>query len=189
MALPGTYTAKLNVDGKTQTENIVVAPDPRLADPGKTLAEQSGFALQIRDDITRLVGIVKRIRLIRKQLTERGTILADEPKAKSLVGDGKKLIAKLDALEEKLHNPKAKIVYDILAQRGGAKLYSQLASLFEFAKEGDGAPTQGMKELYEELATELKQHDAAWQKLLTGDIASYNADAKKLDLPGVWTGK
>ena len=35
------------------------------------------------------------------------------------------------ALEEKLHNPKAKVTYDILAQKGGAKLYSQL-----FASDG-----------------------------------------------------
>lgn len=166
--------------------NKMAARELRLAEQRQALADQISFALQIRDDISRLVGIVKRVRLIQKQVAERATILADEPKAKPLLDDGKKLSAKLDALEEKLHNPKAKVTYDILAQRGGARLYSQLTSLFEFVKEGDGAPTQGMKELYAELAAELNQRDMEWQKLLTGEIAKYNALAKKLDLPGLW---
>jgi hypothetical protein len=37
------------------------------------------------------------------------------------VEDANKLINKLDALKEKLHNPRAEVVYDILA-KGGAKL-------------------------------------------------------------------
>ena len=32
-----------------------------------------------------------------------------------------------DAIEDKLHNPTAEVVYDILAMRGGTRLYSRLA--------------------------------------------------------------
>ena len=51
------------------------------------------------------------------------------------------LVAKLDALEGKLHNPKAEVVYDILAMRGGARLYSRLSPLQMWALESNGAPT------------------------------------------------
>jgi len=40
-------------------------------------------------------------------------------------------------------------------QRVGAKLYSQLSFLFDAVKEGDGPPTQGMTQVYAELAAEL----------------------------------
>ena len=56
----------------------------------------------------------------------------------------------MDDLENKLHNPKAQVTYDILAQRGGAKLYSQLGALYEWAKDTDDGPTQGMREVYAE---------------------------------------
>ena len=54
----------------------------------------------------------------------------------TLVKQAKELMTKLDDLESKLHNPKAKVAYDILAFQGGAKLYSQLGYLFEIVKDG-----------------------------------------------------
>ena len=56
------------------------------------------------------------------------------------------MIAKLDALEARLHNPRAKVTYDILAMKGGAQLYSNLGWLYGSVLEGDGPPTQGMRE-------------------------------------------
>ncbi len=49
----------------------------------------------------------------------------------------KELLTKIDALDEKLQNPKAKVSYDILEQKGGAQLYSQLALLFDTVKAAD----------------------------------------------------
>ena len=56
----------------------------------------------------------------------------------ALLAENKKLAGKLDVLEGKLHNPKAQTVYDILAQRGGAKLYSQYTTLYGYTLEADG---------------------------------------------------
>jgi hypothetical protein len=151
--------------------------------------EQHQFALQVRDDITRLSSAVKQLRTIQRQLKERGALLKDEKSAQPLLDAGKKLAEKLDAMESKLHNPKAKTVYDILGQKGGAKLYSQLTGLYAFALDSDGAPTQGMKEVYAELQRELKALTDEWQALLKGDVAAFNAQAKKLDLPGLWVPK
>src|SRR6202035_4434057 len=98
---------------------------------------------------------------------------------------GKALAAKLDELEGKLHNPKAKVSYDILAQKGGAQLYSQLAWLFELIKDGDGKPTQGLLAVHAEQSSLLKKYVSAWQALVKEDVARLNALARKLDLPGV----
>src|SRR4029077_13956819 len=98
----------------------------------------------------------------------------------------KKLVEKLDALEEKLHNPKAKTVYDILAQKGGAKLYSQYTSLYSFALDADGPPTQGMKDVYTEINQELKKLLVEWIALRDADVTKYNEQSRKLDMPGVF---
>jgi hypothetical protein len=95
------------------------------------------------------------------------------------------LVGKLDALEEKLHNPKAKIPYDILAQKGGARLYSQLVWLFEMSKDSDGAPTQGIRELFDEHSQVLRKYQEEWRALVSKDLAELNEQAKKLDVPNV----
>jgi len=107
-------------------------------------------------------------------------------KAKPLVTDSKALVTKLDLLEEKLHNPKAKVTYDIFAFKGGARLYSQFAFLFDVVKDGDGPPTQGMRGVYTEIAAELEKLTGEFQTLVSGDLAKLNAQAKTLELPIVF---
>jgi photosystem II stability/assembly factor-like uncharacterized protein len=185
-AFPGDYTIRLTVDGQTVTEKLVVRPDPRFPNVPQ---EQHEFLIKLRDDITRLSEAVKSIRLVRKQLNERAELLADEPSAKDFLAAGKSLLAKLDAIEERFHNPKAQVSYDILAMKGGARLYSQLISLYGFAAMADGLPTQGMRELSIELNGELDKLLAEWKLLLAGDVVKYNEAAKKIDVPGIWLPK
>jgi hypothetical protein len=185
---PGTYTVRLTVDDRKPFEQTVeVQPDPRLK--GKLekdeLAEQLDFARKVRDSITRLAVAVEELRGVRKQLLDRNKLLEGNDKAKALVAATKALSKKLDELEGRLHNPKAETSYDILAQRGGAKLYSQLAWLFELVKESDGSPTQGLLTVYKEQADLLQDEVKKWAKLKENDLADLNAAAKKLDLPTV----
>ena len=162
------------------TNGLPIAP---LIDAA--LAEQHRFIIQVRDDISGLATIVKQVRSVQTQLKERQALLKDDDAAKALLAENKKLTKSLEELEAKLHNPKAQVVYDILAQKGGAKLYSQYCTLYGFALDADGPPTQGLKEMYADLSKELKQHSGDWQKLRNGDMAKYNALSKKLEVPGV----
>src|SRR5205823_10005708 len=136
-----------------------------------------------RDDINRLTDIVHRLRLVRQQIQDRDELLGEE--AKPLIDAGKVLVKKLDTLEEKLHNPKAKTVYDILAQKGGAQLYSQLGWVFELVKESDGPIVQGVKSIYEEHAKLFSEYEQQWKALLEVDLVKLNDRARKLDAPAV----
>ena len=193
---PGTYTIRLTADGKTETGKIEVRLDPREA-AGPTagvteavpnplvgqLDRQLKLALEIRDDITRLTRTVEQLRAVKKQLTDRDDLLKDDDKAAALIRASKDFLAKLDALEEKFHNPRAKVSYDILAQKGGARLYSQLASLFETAKDADGAPTEGQREVFKEQAALLEQYEREWKELTESDLKTLNERAEKLGYP------
>ena len=61
-----------------------------------------------------------------------------------------------------------------LAQKGGARLYSQMISLYEALHDSDGPLTQGMKEVYAEQVDELKRHASELKTLLTEDLARVN---------------
>jgi photosystem II stability/assembly factor-like uncharacterized protein len=181
---PGSYTLKLTVGKKTVSTTVQVLPDPRLQLSPSAMDEELKLALKIRDDLSHLSHMVEQLRAVRKQLIERNALLKGNSKAASLTPPARDLIKKLDELEEKLHNPKAKVAYDILAQKGGAKLYSQLSFLFEDAKE-TGPPTQGLREVYAEHARELKQHESELHTLLSSDLARLNALAKSLSIPDI----
>jgi photosystem II stability/assembly factor-like uncharacterized protein len=182
LAPPGRYGVRFTLDGVSSTHDFFVRPDPRAK---IDLAAQAEFAQKIRDDLGKLAGAVQQLRAVRKQLRERNDLVAGDEKAKDLVKSSNDLIGKLDALEEKLHNPKAQVTYDIFGAKGGAKLYSQFAFLFDQVKEGDGPPTEGMKQVYAELSVELGKLTGDFRSLTDGDLAKLNAKAKELDLPVV----
>jgi len=185
LVLPGTYTLRLTVDGKVLTTTVEVKGDPRVTSPAAEMAEQLKATLAVRDDLNRLVDVVDRIRGVRKQLTTRNDLLKDHAKTEALVKQSKELMTRLDALEAKLHNPKAEVSYDILAMKGGAQLYSKLIYLHDWLHDSDGPVTQGMKESHAEYGVELKKLDAEWRKLMDEDLKKLNGLAKDLDVPGV----
>jgi hypothetical protein len=185
-AVPGTYTLRLTVDGKTATAPFILKPDPREKVSAADLAEQLRFTLGIRDTITRLTHDVNRLRAVRRQLAERNDLIARDDRARPLIEPSKALIARLDELEARLHNPKAEIVYDVLAQRGGTQLYSRLAPLMEWSIGGAGAPTQGMREVFAAQTKELEGYEAELSGLLGKDLAALNQTAAQLGVPGIY---
>jgi photosystem II stability/assembly factor-like uncharacterized protein len=185
-AIPGTYTLELTVDGKTETARLVLLPDPRSTVTQQELAEQLELALGIRDAITRLTHTGEQLRSVRRQLQARDDLLAKDPRAADLIKASEALLKKVDDVEARLHNPTAEVAYDVLAMKGGAKLYSRLSPLFDFIKSGDGAPTQGAKDVFTAQKQELDALDAEWQAILAGDLSALNEQARKLDLPVVY---
>jgi hypothetical protein len=180
LALPGTYTARLTVDGRTFTTPIEVRPDPRVTVSRADLETQLAFALALREDLTRLAGTVHDLRSVREQVKARRASIGGGSEVAPLAEAADALVAKCDALEEKLHNPKAEIGYDILAQPGGAKLYSRLAPLYSAANDADGRPTQGMRDVYAELKEELDALTGEWKAILDTDLPALNAKARTL---------
>jgi hypothetical protein len=156
------------------------------ADPAAGLLAQQALALKVRDDISNLSDAVARLRAVKKQADLRKELLKDRDDAKPLLKDTEALVKKLDALEEKLHNPKAKISYDIFAAKGGAMLYSQFAWLLTNLTEADGAPTKAQKELADELEKELAKLLGQLDSLAKGDLAKLNAAAKTLGVPELY---
>ena len=130
------------------TAPLEVRLDPRVSVARSELEEQLAFALALRDDLTRLAATVHELRAVREQVVARAALARGRAGTEPLVAAADAVAAKCDALEGRLHNPKATVAYDILAMPGGAQLYSRLGPLYSWASEGDGRPTQGMREVY-----------------------------------------
>src|SRR5439155_15403364 len=183
-APPGAYALKLTVDGKTLSGSVEVRLDPRVQITPQDLTEQHQLALRLRDDITQVSKTVISLRLVRKQLSVHQEAWPDDAKIKPLDKLAKGLQGRLDALEEKLHNPKAEVTYDILAMKGGAKLYSQLAALYETVKDGEGPVNQGMREVYEDQHREQEKLSKEWRDVVA-DVQRFNDAAKAAGVPAI----
>ncbi|HXG70852.1 MAG TPA: hypothetical protein VNJ04_09610, partial [Gemmatimonadaceae bacterium] len=184
-AVPGVYTVRLTVDGKAQTTPLRVIGDPRGAVAPADFEAQHAFALRVRDDISKLSGLVNSVRSVKEQLTARVKALEvrkSEPAIAELVRASTDVIKKIDALEDRMHNPKAEVTYDILAERGGSRLYSRLSPLQMWAIDGEGTPTRGMQQVLEEQEKELATLERDAQAFLSKEVAAINAMAEKLRL-------
>ena len=148
----GTSSDRSRAPSVKRTEKVMTAPaevrpDPRVTVPVVALDEQLRFVLAVRDDITRLSRLVGKLRSVKTQLTARNELLKDNPKAGEVVKAGKGLVDSLTAMEERLHNPKAEITYDILAQKGGARLYSRYGPLYSWAIDAESSTTSSTSTL------------------------------------------
>ena len=107
MVLPGTYTLRLTVGGQSLTTPVEVRLDPRVTVSRADLEEQLALSLTLREDLTRLSGIVHDLRSVREQVKARSASLQGVAAAAPVAEAASALAGKCDALEEKLHNPKA----------------------------------------------------------------------------------
>jgi len=181
--VPGTYTVRLTVGGKALTAPLEVRPDPRLSVPQADIEAQVGFARQAQAQVTRLAGLVAQIRSVRDQVKIRSEALGGSARASGWTKAAQDLVAKCDALEEKLHQPKAQVEYDILAK--GARLYARLSPLLGYAADGTGAPTKGMREVFSDQVRELDGLEAEWKAIVSGDLADLGRKGRELDLQEV----
>ena len=187
---PGTYTVKLSAGGRTLTAPLKVVVDPRGDLAQTDLDAQASFAVRVRDDISKLTDMVNQLRSVQEQLKARNTALQarkSESGVTDLIKESDAAIKKAFAVEDKLHNPTAEVVYDILAMRGGARLYSRLSPLQMWAEESNGAPTAGMTQVLVEQEKELAALDTETKQFLSGDVAKINQRATQLNLPFVIT--
>ena len=127
---PGTYTVRLTVDGKTLTAPLKVVADPRGRSRRPTRSRRRPRSrCACATTCSKLTDLVNELRSVREQLKARDSALEprkSEAGVADLIKASDAAIKRAAALEDKLHNPTAEVVYDILAMRGGARLYSRL---------------------------------------------------------------
>jgi photosystem II stability/assembly factor-like uncharacterized protein len=183
MIVPGKYTVRLSLDGKSQTQTFDVVKDPRLATTKEDFDKQLTLALQIRDKLSQTNQAVVDIRESKKQLAEYAARLKDDPAQKKVVDAANDLIKRLSAVEQELYQVKNQSSQDPLNYP--IKLNNRIASLMGVVTGTDAAPTKQSYMVYEGLASEVNVHLRAADKLLTDDLAAFNKLVRDANIPAV----
>jgi len=183
LVVPGTYQIKLTVAGKTATAAAEIQKDPRVAVSQADLEKQNELAVRIRDRVNAGHEAVNQIRSVRGQLDALKKRLGADAGAKPVVEAADALKKKMDAVEEKIIQPKSKSGEDPLNYP--IQVADQLMALQSTVESADAAPTAQSYVVYEELNGRLETQLAAWREIQSKDLAALNELIKKNNIPAI----
>jgi photosystem II stability/assembly factor-like uncharacterized protein len=178
---PGTYTAKLTVDGASTTSGAFsIVRHPWI--PGITdadLVAQYAFGAKVRDQVTAANNAVVAIRRVKAQVTDRTTKSKDAALASAAEG----VTTKASGIEEQVYQVRNQSNQDPL--NFPIKVNNRLATLLSMSERGDGRPTNNLDEIFGILRTELAGYTDALAKVWAEDLPKLNAELARLKLPPV----
>jgi photosystem II stability/assembly factor-like uncharacterized protein len=182
LALPGTYTVRLAVNGETQpqTQPLTVLKDPRQSDIADAdLQQQFALALQIRDKVTQANEAVLRIRHLKEQAKER----AEKAKDTKLTTASDAFATKLTAIEGEIYQYRNQSNQDPL--NFPIKLNNKLAALQNIVESADGKPTKPSYEVFDDLSARLSKQLDALAACIKSDLPPLNKLVAAKKLPAI----
>jgi photosystem II stability/assembly factor-like uncharacterized protein len=180
--LPGDYTVKLTVDGKSFTQPLTIRMDPRVTTAPAGIAKMHEVAMRCYDSIARIRATQAEIRRLREQLktareqAERAaasaavsTITEFDKKAAAIEGRS----SGLDAFGGSSREP------------GLAGLSFNFLSLMNLVEGADVAPTTQALAASDELQQKLTEQLMRWTELRNRDAKALNEQLRQAGLPQV----
>jgi len=179
--VPGSYTAKLTVEGKSYSQAVVVKMDPRiktsLADLRKQFEMESGSVKGMNESFDALT----QVRTVRAQLKERGAKVG-----KGALADA---IATLDRQTTELEGATQSNFFGLPPGAKQPENFSSLnqhfGGILAVADSADAAPTTQAAVVYKELEEALAKLADRWTLIRQQDVAALNAELKKAGLAAI----
>jgi len=172
LVLPGTYQIRLTVADKTSTASAEISKDPRVAVSAVDLEKQYELTVRIWNRVNAGHEAVNQIRSVRGQLEALKKRLNADTSAKPVLDASDALKKKMDAVEEKIIQPKSKSGEDPLNYP--IQVVDQLMALQGTVESADTAPTAQSFTVYGELNMKLETQLAAWHEIQSKDLAALN---------------
>lgn len=185
--LPGTYTVRLTVNGKSQEQPVTVRLDPTLNVKLADLQEQYDLGIRLRNMMDSTNTAMRSLDSIKAQLvTVSGTVHSLSPDAPkeltTTISDDSK---DADNLLLKFARPE-----NIPGYSMGPRLSDSLAMLLYGTQGFDGAPTKPQMDLFQQLQKEYGEQMAAVNNFTNVKLAKLNSLLQQNNIQvAVWGGK
>jgi hypothetical protein len=178
IASPGTYSARITVDGKTYTQAFKVLKDADVKTSDADLVASTRAQIRIRDNMNASVDMINRLEVMRRQIE-------DQRKAAAGKSD---VIAALDELDRKMLDVELQLVSksDLMSDDKyyveAYKVYMNLVWLSgevgngagDVAGGADFRPTDASLAVLAEIERDLAAAKAAYTKLMEVDVPAFN---------------
>jgi photosystem II stability/assembly factor-like uncharacterized protein len=179
-APPGDYSAKVKVGTDSAEVPFKIIPDPNYKVSQEDYEAQFVFLQQVQGKYNEVQKGVKDIRTLRGQITDfTGRQGKDMPKEVKQLSDS--ILKQLTAIEEKLHQTKAKSGQDVL--NFPIRLNDKLSGLFDAANSGNMAPSKQSKEVFADLSRQADTELGKLKDLMNNEVKQLNQMIRDKSLP------
>lgn len=169
IAVPGTYSVRLTVDGVSQTAPFRIVEDPRQSATQADLQAEFDLAMRVRDAVSRANQAVIDVRALRDQVNARLAL----PGAAAIKTSGDALVQRLTGMEETIYQTKSHASEDPL--NFPIKINNRIAHLMSVIQGGqDARPTDQTYAVFTTLSAELDTDLAGLKTIETVDVANFN---------------
>jgi hypothetical protein len=197
LAVPGTYTAVLEVGDETIRREVTVRKDPHTENTMADVQAQTAFALRIRDAISSVSRMINRLEWLKKDLSQLRTQLAaergrdgpvaaalDRSTVSELRSGANELTQEAVAVEKRLFDVNLTGARED-AFRNSNKLYGRLSALlYEVSVASDDhPPTDQQREVFELLQERLNQARARYRAVFEKQVPAYRSRLRQVDIP------
>ena len=175
VVLPGKYTVKLSVDGRTRDTTLVIAEDPRVKGPLAGLRQKFALAMEAYHDIDALHLAVIDIRKVKAEVAAVLKARDGKPGGAALTADGNEILRQ--AAQIGAHLMQVKITGSEGDLNYPGKLNEQIYAYMEYLDDSDTAPNAAEVATYAGLHIKLVDELAAWTRLKDTRVAAFRSDA------------
>ena len=177
LALPGVYTIKLTVDGKSYTQTVTVRDDPRS--PATAAALRAEHAL----DLKRLQGLTESWEGYQQANALREGVAADTGAGMpaEVATTARALAARIDSVAGTLGGPGG-FFFRRSTTPNFVGVNGALVRQLNQADQGDGMPTPAEVANYNSACSDLGKAVTTWRSITTKDVVALNALLSKNNL-------
>jgi len=181
LAVPGTYTAKIQVGDHSRSVQLQVLKDPHSSGSLEDIAAQVSLSLRIRDDIDEVAAMIDDLEWTRKELLDTTARYAADLQLKTIVDSASELEQYARSVEARLFDLRLTGARED-AFRAPMKLYGRYGALGNDVgnDSADFRPTDQQLQVYELLSGRLQETRALYQKLMREDVPAFHAELRQL---------
>jgi YVTN family beta-propeller protein len=172
--LPGQYTVRLAVGGRSLTQPLMVKMDPRVKTPPEGLTQQFALSMKCYEGMREVRQTLDQIRKVRAQWKDLRERAGQGPRAEALAA----LDQKAAALEGPPRGPGRRGRGDA-GEPSLSRLQGQMAALLELLQGADASPSPQAVAAAAELDRSLSRLRARWKALESQQVTSLPAEQAK----------
>jgi len=182
-AVPGSYQAKLTVNGETKTVPFELRNDPRLDITQAGYQERFELLMKINKKVSETHEAVLRIRDVRDQVKGVAERAKSATKDTTIAAAAKALTGKLTKVEEALYQTKNQSSQDPL--NFPIRLNDKLSALTGVVESASAPPTSQAYVVYDDLNAKIDAELERLRTLLATDLAQFNQLVRDQNVPAV----
>jgi hypothetical protein len=178
LAVPGKYSVKLTVNGKSTLQPLIVKPDPRSKATAEDLQQQYALASQLAARLAEVSAALQQSNHLHKQIAERKKEAAAKPRVLTALEN----LSQETAMPPENHAFQLEPTIPRENPPGLSAVASRLTTLYFILESADAAPTSDLTSAARLWDVASKDALARWKKVSGEDRAAVDSLLQKANL-------